>query len=41
MSEGLTIEAQDEETVLDACLRNGIKIKNMLVKNPVLALLVM
>ncbi len=31
--EGLTIEAQDEETVLDACLRNGIKIEHACEKS--------
>jgi len=31
--EGLTIEAQDGETVLDACLRNGIKIEHACEKS--------
>ena len=31
--EGLIIEAQDGETVLDACLRNGIKIEHACEKS--------
>lgn len=31
--EGLTIEAQEGETVLDACLRNGIKIEHACEKS--------